>query len=240
MTLLLRAFRSKRGQQRRMIDALQDLATRMIRDRQTEAVLICQQHGARDGILWMENCARAAGHSALISEKQSSSDLFEQASADCRLDFLDGFYRFPLSPCQVWWLRVDQRPNHQPELVRGLGDLARRAAADSHVVGVSLYRSIDEPIAIIGFLALTPGITPAEYFTAQSPLTANADPVDREVAWCPLSVIWSVGRLSAGASPSIPPDRYPRTAFWARAASRFASPVAGTTLHETGTGRAST
>jgi hypothetical protein len=119
-------------------------------------------------------------------------------------------------------------------------DLARRAAADIHVGGVSLYRAIDEPIAIIGFLALTPGITPAEYLKAQPPLTPNADPADRAIAWCPLSVIWSVGRLSAGASTSMSPDRYPRTAFWARAASRFASPVAGTTLDETATGRAST
>jgi hypothetical protein len=206
----------------------------MIRDRQADAVLICQQHGALDGILWIENRAREAGHRAPISEKESSRELFEQVSADCRLEFLDGFYRFPLPPCQVWWLRVDQRPNHHFELVRGLLDLARRAAADLHVVGVSLYRAIDEPIAIIGFLALTPGITPAEYFKAQPPLTPNADPVDRAFAWCPLSVIWSVGRLSAGASPSMSPDRYPRTAFWARAASRFAPPVVATAPDETG------
>ena len=240
MTLLVRAFRSKRGCERRMIGALQDLATRMIRDRQAEAVLICQQHGALDGILWIENCARAAGHRAPISEKESAREFVEHVSADCRLEFLDGFYRFPLPPCQVWWLKVEQRPNHQPELVRGLLDLARRAAADIRVVGVSLYRAIDEPMAIIGFLALTPDHTPAEYFKAHSPLTPNADTVDRAVAWCPLSVIWSVGRLSAGASTSMSPDRYPRTAFWARAASRFASPVAATTLDEPGTGRAST
>jgi len=217
-----------------MIRALQDRATSMIRDRQAEAVLICQKHGALDGILWLENCAREPGHRAPISEEECRGQLFEHVSADCRLEFLDGFYRFPLPPCQVWWLRV------QPELVRGLLDLARRAAADIHVVGVSLYRTIDEPIAIIGFLALTPGITPAEYFKAQPPLTPNADSVDRAIAWCPLSVIWSVGRLSTGASTSMSPDRYPRTAFWARTASRFAPPVVATALDETGSGQAST
>lgn len=159
MTLLVRAFRSKRGCEQRMIGALQDLATRTIRDRQAEAVLICQQRGALDGVLWIENCAREPGHRAPISE-ECPGGFFEQVSADCRLQFLDGFYRFPLPPCQVWWLRFDQQPNHDPERVRGLLDLARRAAADIHVVGVSLYRAIDEPIAIIGFLALTPGITP--------------------------------------------------------------------------------
>ena len=239
MTLLVRAFRSKRGCERRMIGALQDLGTRMIRDRQAEAILICQQHGALDGVLWIENCAREPGHRAPISEEECPGELFEPVTADCRLEFLGGFYRFPLPPCQVWWFRVDQQPNHHPELVRGLLDLARRAAADIHVVGVSLYRAIDEPIAIIGFLALTPGITPAEYFKAQPPLTPNADPVDRAMAWFPLSVIWSVGRLSAGASTSMSPDRYPRTAFWARTAPRFAPSVVATTLDETGPGQAS-
>jgi len=223
-----------------MIGALQARATSMIRDRQAEAILICQQHGALDGILWIENCARAGGRRAPTSEKDNARELFEQVSADCRLEFLDGFYRFPLPPCQVWWLKVDQRPNTQPELVRGLLDLARRAAADIRVGGLSLYRAIDEPIAIIGFLALTPDITPAEYFKAQPPLTPNADPVDRAIAWFPLSVIWSAGRLSAGASTSMSPDRYPRTAFWARTASRFAPPVVATALDETGTGQAST
>lgn len=240
MTLLLRAFRSKTGRDQKMIAALQDRATGMIRDRQAEAVLICQQHGVLDGILWIENCTRQAGHSAPTSETENSQELFEHISAACRLAFLDGFYRFPLPPCQVWWLKLDQRPNHQSELVRGLRDLARRAAADSHVVGVSLYRAIDEPNAIIGFLALTPGITPAEYFKAQRPLTPDADPVDRAIAWSPLSVIWSVGRLSAGASTSISSDRYPRTAFWARTVPRFVSPIPATALDEPGTGRAST
>ena len=239
MTLLLRAFRSKRGREQRMIAALQDRATRMIRDRQAEAVLICQQHGALDGILWIENCARQAGHGAPTSATENSQELFEHVSAACRLAFLDGFYRFPLPPCQVWWLKVDQRPNHPPELVRGLRDLARHAAADSHVVGVSLYRAIDEPIAIIGFLALSTGITPVEYFAAHPPLTPNADPVERAVAWSPLSVIWSVGRLSAGASTSISPDRYPRTAFWARTVPCFVSPIAATALDDPGTRRVS-
>jgi hypothetical protein len=207
----------------------------MIRNRQADAVLICQQQGALDGILWIENCAREGGPRAAISEEENWRDLFEDVAAPSRLQFLDGFYRFPLPPCQVWWLKVDQRPNPPPGLVPGLLDLARRTAADVHVIGISLYRAIDEAIAIIGFLALTPGITPAEYFKALSPPMLNANPVDRAVAWCPLSVIWSVGRLSAGGSTSMSSDRYPRTAFWARAAPRFAPPV----LDDSGTGRAS-
>ncbi len=223
-----------------MIDGLQATATRMIHDRQADAVLICQQSDALDRIVWIENCAHETGHHAPIREQGASWELFEHISAPCHVEFLDGFYRFPLPPCQVWWLRVDQPLDRRLELVRELLDLARRAAADAHVVGVSLYRAVDEPTTIVGFLALTPGAVPAEYFKAQPPFTTDADAVVRTVAWCPLSLSWSVGRLSAGASTSISPDRYPRTAFWARSASRFALPVAATALDVTATGRAST
>ena len=240
MTLLLRTFQSKPGRERRMVGALQDIATRMIRDRQADAVLICQQRDALDRILWIENCARETGHLASISEQEASWELFAHISAPCRLEFLDGFYRFPLTPCQVWWLKIDQPLDHHLELVRELLDLARRAEADVHVVGVSLYRAVDEPTTIIGFLALTPSVTPAEYFKAQPPFTTDADAIERAVAWCPLSVSWSVGRLSAGASTSISPDRYPRTAFWARSASRVALPGAATAPDATATERAST
>ncbi len=226
MTLLLRTFWSKRGRERGMIDALQDRATRMIHDRQADAVLICQQRDALDRIVWIENCTRETGRHAPISAQEASGELFEHISAPRCLEFLDGFYRFPLAPCQVWWVRVNQQPDHHLELVRELLDLARRAAADVHVVGVSLYRAMDEPTTIIGFAALTPGVTPAEYFKAQLPFTTDA--VERAVAWTPLSVSWSVGRLAAGASTRISPNRYPRTAFWARSASRFAPPGVAT------------
>jgi hypothetical protein len=239
MTLLLRAFRPKHGRQRRVIVALQDIAIRLTRDRHAEAVLICQQHDALDRILWIQNCAREPGHRAPITEADCPGDLCEDISAPRRLEFLDGSYRFPLPPCQVWWLTVDQQPNHHIELLQGLCSLGKRAAVDVQVLGISLYRAVHEPTGIIGFLALTPGITPADYFKAHPALTPNGDPVDRELAWCPLSVIWSVGRLSAGAGTSMSPDRYPRTAFWARTASRFAPPVVAIALDETGTGQAS-
>lgn len=226
MVLLLRMFRSKPGRERRMIEALQDTATRMIHDRQVDAVLICQQRDELDRILWIENCARETGHNALFSKPEASWEFFEPISAPCHLEFLDGFYRFPLPPCRVWWLKIDQPLDRQLELVQGLLDLARRAAADAHVVGVSLYRAVDEPTMIIGFLALTLSVMPAEYFKEELPFAADADAVGRAVAWSPLSVSWSVGRFSVGASSLISPSRYPRTAFWARSASPCAPPGA--------------
>ncbi len=223
-----------------MINALQGTATRMIHDRDADAVLICQQGDALDTVLWIENCAGTADHRAAISQQGASWGLFEQVSAPCHLEFLDGFYRFPLTPCRVWWLKVDQPRDHHLELVRGLLDWARRAAADVHVVGVSLYRAVDQPTTIIGFLALVPGITPAEYFEAQPVFTTVAGAVGRAIAWSPLFVTWSVGRLSAEATTLISPNQYPRTAFWARSASPVAPPVAAGAPDATPPGRAST
>ncbi len=221
MTLLLRAFRSKPGRERGLIDVLRNTATQMIQDGQAEAVLICQQRDALDRILWIENRARRVDPGS-VSEQQPSREFCEHVSAPRRLVFLDGFYHFPLPPCQVWWLEIRQSSRWQPELVRGLLELARRAQMDAHIVGVSLYRAADESTTLIGFLALTPGITPAEYFKEQSPFAKGTDSAERTVAWYPLSVSCTLGRLSAGASSRVSPSRYPRTAFWARAGPRAA------------------
>lgn len=237
MTLLVRTFRSKRGRERGLIDVLRDTATQMIQDGQAEAVLICQQSDALDRILLIENRARKVDLES-VREEQPSPEPCEHVSAPRRLVFLDGFYRFPLPPCQVWWLEIHQSSRGQPELVREMLELTRRAAVDSHVSGISLYRAADEPTTLIGFLALTPGIAPAEYFKEQSPFASGAHSAEHTVAWYPLSVSCTLGRLSAGASSVISPSRYPRTAFWARSGPRAAPPLSSAPAEETATNRA--
>ena len=232
MTLLLREFRSKPGREAGLIDGLRDTATQMIQDGRAEAILICQHRDALDRILWIENRARKADL-GLVREQQPSRESYEHVSAPRRLVFLDGFYHFPLPPCQVWWLEIQQSPRWQPELFRELLELARRAEVNAHVAGLSLYRAADEPTTLIGFLALTPGITPAEYFKEQSTFARGADSAERTVAWYPLSVRCTLGRLSAGASSPISPSRYPRTAFWARSGPGAAPFVSAVPIEET-------
>lgn len=232
MTLLLRTFRSKPGRESGLIDVLRGTATQMIQDGQVEAVLICQHKDARDRILWIENRARKVDPGP-VSERQPPRESCEQVSASRRLVFLDGFYHFPLPPCQVWWLEIRQSSRCQPRLVRELLELARRAEKDAHIAGISLYRAADESTTLIGFLALTPGVTPAEYFKEQSPFARGADSAQRTVVWYPLSVSCTLGRLSAGASSPISASRYPRTAFWARSGSRAAPLVSSAPSEET-------
>jgi len=220
MTLVLRTFRSKPGRERAVIYALRDAATRMIQDRQAEAVVICQRTDTLDRILWVENRVRGADLGPPAPEQEAFRESLEEISTPCRLIFLDGFYRFPLEPCHVWWFE-----GHQPsgsQLLQRLLDVPRCAATDARLVGISLYRATDELTKVIGFLALTPGMTPAEYFKEQSGLTREGDSATRAVAWYPLTVSWSLGRLSADTSSPISPRRYPRTAFWARSNSDIA------------------
>jgi hypothetical protein len=239
MTLLLRTFRPKCDEKRAMIATLQSAATRMVRNRQTEAVLICKLLDAFEGILWIESYTDETGHRPFVSAAEAApTGSLVASSAACHLRFVDGFYRFPLPPCQVWWLQAKPRSDpHHREWVRGLREVSGRAAVDGAPVGFSLYRSVDEPSAIVGFLALTPGVTPNEYFKTQpAAIATGVEDVDHEAAWRPLSVIWSVGRLSAIVNGSSP-VRYPRTAFWARAAYAL-PPVSTTARNEKGAKRA--
>jgi len=222
MTLVLRTFRSKHGCERTVVAALRNAATRMIQDRQAEAVLICQRSDILNRILWIENRTRGAELGSPAPEQEAPREFLEEVSTPCRLIFLDGFYRFPLAPCHVWWLESHLSSHSQPELLPGLLEVARCAATDARLVGISLYRATDELTKVIGFLALTPGMTPAEYFKEQSGLTREGDSATRAVAWYPLTVSWSLGRLSADTSSPISPRRYPRTAFWARSNSDMA------------------
>jgi hypothetical protein len=232
MTLVLRTFRTKHGGERGVIDALRNLATRMIQDRQAEAVLICQRSDVLGTILWIENRPRGVDPGSSPPDQETSREFLEEVSSPCRLIFLDGFYRFPLASCHIWWLECRQQSRTEPELLQALLDLSRCAAMDAHVVGLSLYRAADELTRVIGFLALTPGITPAEYFNEQSPLTSG-DWAARAVAWYPLAVTWTGGRLSAAPSSPISPCRYPRTAFWARSGTHVASVVTPATIQPT-------
>jgi hypothetical protein len=232
MTLVLRTFRSKHGCERTVVASLRNAATQMIQDRQAEAVLICQRSDILSRILWIENRARGVDLGPPAREQEASQG-FEEISTPCRLIFLDGFYRFPLAPCHVWWLESHQPSHLQPELLQGLLDVARRAATDAQVVGISLYRAADDLTRVIGFLALTPGITPAEYFKEQSPFTSGGDSVARAVAWYPLIITWTGGRISADARAPISSCRYPRTAFWARSGSHVRSVVTPATAQPT-------
>ena len=212
MTLLVRTFQSKLGREPQLIAALQRAATKMIQTQQADAVLLCQQCDTGERILWIETRQGAADGPAL----DESRDLLERASAVLPLEFLGGFYHFPMPACQVWSLEVRTPSNHQSQTVRLLLRLARRASADPNVVGLSLYRAVDDPTFVVAFLTLSPGIAPQQYFKAQFGAEPEAGAIERAVVWHPLLVAWSMGRLLSAGGSLLSPNRYPSSAFWAR------------------------
>lgn len=211
MPLLIRTFLSKPGRGPQLIGALQNAATTMIQTRQADSVLLCQQSDTGERILWFENSRGTAGAPAL----DKSLDLLEQASMARPLEFLDGFYRFPMPSCQVWSLEV-QAPSNGQSPVHRLLRLARSASADPTVVGLSVYRDVDDPTLFIAFLALLPGVPPEQHFSIQLGAEPEALAIERTLVWHPLSVSWTMGRLSSAGGYLLSSTRYPSTAFWAR------------------------
>lgn len=214
MHLLTRAFRSKPGRERDLINALRNTAVRMIQQLETLSVLMCQQSDDRQQLVWIENRGRESrvAPSSLGGEAiEAWRELLAHASAAISLEFLDGSYRFPLPPCEVWSLEVDRSDS---EGLKAVLELARRVREDGHVVGMSLYRTVEISPAVTGFVALPLGVRPEDLaWGATGHVLETQKP---RIVWHPLSVLWTAGRLSSDPGPGVSFTRYPRTAFLAR------------------------
>jgi len=219
MILIFREFHSRTGDEERLLNALRKRATAMIRDRRAEAVLVCQRADVPQHVLWIEHHAGANAQAADGGESSPTfeSDVMDSQGTAVRAEFVDGAYQFPLPPCRVWVAETsDERT------ARRLLKISRLAASDRRVRGVSVYRTADDPSRMMAFFALAPDVAPGDYFKA-------GGEADRpQLAFYPLRVSWTVGRLAPG-TPSVSPlVRYPRAAFWARLGA--VSPSETTTL----------
>lgn len=219
MTLLIRIYLSKPGRGSQLVGALQRTATTLIRSGQADSVLLCQDRDKSERILWIENRRPAAGAFTL----DEFLDVLAPAPTTWSLEFLDGFYRFPMPACEVWCLELRTSTSDQAQTLSGLLGVTRRAARDGNVAGLSVYRAVGDPTLLVAFVAVRSGIVPELYFGTQF----DAQPKARAPAWRPLTVNWTMGRLSSGAGHLLSPAHYPSTAFWARSGSRH-GPGAGT------------
>jgi hypothetical protein len=204
MILLFREFHSRVGDEERALTALRRRAAATIRDRQAEAVLVCQRADTPHHLLWIQHRAGPSIPAADGTESLPSieSGLVVLEVTPVRVTFVDGTYQFPLPPCRVW--RLETRDE---ETGRALLNVSRLAASDPRIGGVSVYRTAEDPCRTIAFFALAPDVIPSECLdvTGETPLTVY-----------PLRVRWTVGRLTPGAPPVSSLVRYPRAAFWAR------------------------
>ena len=133
----------------------------------------------------------------------------------CEIEFLGGFYRFPLPRCQVWSVHLQQSGPRLLAITKELLRIARVSPGDSALLGLSLYRAVGLPAGLLGFLALTPGHDPAELLATR--WGDHPPDVLAHAEWQALQVRWTGGHTDSGTSPvAISSSRYPRAAFWAR------------------------
>ena len=212
MMLLIRTFMAEPGQGAELTRALQGAATRIIQSTQADSVLLCQQSDVPERVFWIESSrSGAAGRGA-----DALRGLPVQALAARSLHFIEGFYRFPMPACRVWSLEVRAAANGRSRAVRGLVRLARSAPEDLNVAGLSVYRDVNDSSSFVAFVALLPDVPPERYLGPQLGPRSDVCGADPARAWLPLSVTWTMGRLSAPGGWLLSPTRYPSTAFWAR------------------------
>lgn len=181
-----------------------------------EAVLICQHRDAHENFVWLEHAKRnqAARHGR-TAPMTLAPEVCTKVSPAWEIEFLGGFYRFPLPPCQVWSVHLQESAPRLPTIAKELLTLARIAPGDSTILGLSLYRAGGLLAGLFGFIALTPGRHPSAVLAAR-----RGDPTPdflERASWRALQVRWTGGHIDAAASSmTISSSRYPRAAFWAR------------------------
>lgn len=210
--MLLRTLRAGPGQERELLKGLQDIATRMIRERRSDAVQICQYSDARDRVVWIED--RRAGTKSVPTLEEEIARACPQALAQgpisTQFELVDGFYRYPLPSCQVWSFEVSPLLDPGGSALGCFLDMSRAASAIPSVGGMSVYRTTNEPTGVLVFVALNDGTFPVDVFGSSTGIWPRK--------WRQLLVVWTMGRLSTASDPRLraAPARYPRATFWAR------------------------
>jgi hypothetical protein len=223
MILIFREFRVRAADGERMLSVLRKRAAAMICDGGAEAVLVCQRIDLPQHLLWIQQQVkpRVPAVGGETSPPSTESSLVESDGAPVRAEFVDGAYQFPLPPCRLW---VAETPDER--VARTLLTISRRAVSDRRVSGVSVYRTLEDPSRLIAFFALAPDVAPDDYFKSAG------EPEKPKVAFYPLRVSWTIGRLMPGTPSVASLVRYPRAAFWARLGLVSPSEATAVTLEE--------
>jgi hypothetical protein len=203
--LIFQKLRARADDDDRILAALRTRAAAMLRNRRADAVLVCQRADLPRHLLWIQHHAGPHGLAAGRESPSLEAGLVEPDGGPARVEFVDGSYHFPLPPCRVWGIEACHEKAGGP-----LMQVSRAAAADGRICGVSVYRMVEDPSRLIGFLALASPVTPGDCL----PLATWRE--DTDLSLYPLRVSWTIGRLASETTSSPPVVRYPRAAFWAR------------------------
>lgn len=219
MPIIVRTFRARPGRQSELTEGLHTLASATVRYGRGASVVICQQSNAPDQFMWIGD----RGGSSDLTRVDLRDELiktFEESLAECSaplsLGFLDEFYRFPASPGQLWSLEAHAPADDVVGMLSDLFDLLQLARRERRVVGMSLYRAVEDAGTFVGFVALTEDFTnnlPAQNGLGQ---LRGTERIERSAVWRPLSVVCEVRRPTARKPLTGSGQEISSAPFWVR------------------------
>lgn len=219
MPVIVRTFRSRPEREGEVMEGLRTLASATVRYGGGASIVICRQSNDPGQFVWIGDRGGQSDFRGL-GLRDDLVKTFEESLAECSrplsLGFLDEFYRFPPRPCQIWRSEVHAPAEEVIETMKNLLELSRLARGDRHVVGMSLYRAVEDAGTFVGFLALTLGFTPSQLVRNGIVRARLAEQLERTVVWHPLSAVCEVRRFPAGEAVTGRRQEISAVPFWVR------------------------
>lgn len=197
MAIVFRTFRSQPGRDGDLIESLRSAAARALRS-EPGSVVVCRTDDPRE-VVWIANRAGTPrlppAPAASGSEPEDPSEgLVAGASPALSLRFLDGWYRLPAPPYQIWSVEVCAADGTSLATLKGLLELSRWQAGAHHIVGRSVFRAVEDESLFIGFVGFTwRWLRDHEVSRPDGRLG-----IARSAIWRPLSVMHKIESIGGG------------------------------------------
>ena len=213
MAITFRTFRSQPGRDGDLIESLRSAAARALRS-EPGSVVVCRTDDPRE-VVWIAN---RQGDPALppapapsgSEPEDPSEDLVAGASPALSLSFLDGWYRLPAPPYQIWSVEVYAAGGTSLATLKDLFELSRWQAGAHHIVGRSVFRAIEDESLFIGFVGFTwRGLRDHEVSRPDMSLR-----IARRVIWRPLSVVHKIESIGGGGTRTSGGEAVSALPFW--------------------------
>lgn len=217
MSLVLRMFRARPGTVVALGDALRRAAAAMLEPQ--GSIVVCRTDDPAE-MVWIGDRGTDQdfrAHSAGLE------DALAESPPPLALKFLDAWYRFPAPPCQVWNFTIHAPCGGGLDVLKDLFGVLRWERQEPQMVGRSIYRAVDDPDVFIGFVGLPWGSRTQNAMARLNP----SDGVARLVVWRPLSIAYTVARVTGGAARTIESGWNSRDPFGVRLGALPLSAIAG-------------
>jgi hypothetical protein len=203
MALVFRRFRARPSREAAVLEHLRTAACRIVEEHPGSVVIF--RTGEPREMVWLGN--EPPGVTV------GCDDSLAECFPDFSLQFVDGWYRLPAPPHEIWNLEVRTAGEPRLETLKRLLELSRWHEEQPHVVGRSVFRVIEDPSAFIGFVGMTRGWSRDHAMSERGLLVK----IGGSFVWRPLFLVYKVEatpggpvRISGGEGLTLP-------AFWAAA-----------------------